>query len=86
MKLREQGVALLVVLLILSLMVTIAAVIAERNGRTFFAYSSAVGSAAGKVGWLYGRDDSKTNLTEEQAGVAPENASGTKLGAVRTTV
>ncbi|EOQ3103092.1 type II secretion system minor pseudopilin GspK, partial [Escherichia coli] len=35
MKLREQGVALLVVLLILSLMVTIAAVIAERNGRTF---------------------------------------------------
>ncbi|EOQ7153128.1 hypothetical protein LJJ16_RS26435, partial [Escherichia coli] len=30
MKLREQGVALLVVLLILSLMVTIAAVIAER--------------------------------------------------------
>ncbi len=35
MKLREQGVALLVVLLILSLMVTIAAVIAERTGRTF---------------------------------------------------
>ncbi|EMH6548198.1 general secretion pathway protein GspK, partial [Escherichia coli] len=35
MKSREQGVALLVVLLILSLMVTIAAVIAERNGRTF---------------------------------------------------
>lgn len=32
---REQGVALLVVLLILSLMVTTAAAIAERNGRTF---------------------------------------------------
>ncbi len=36
MKSREQGVALLVVLLILSLMVTIAAAIAERNGRTFW--------------------------------------------------
>ncbi len=36
MKSREQGVALLVVLLILSLMVTIAAVIAERNGRIFW--------------------------------------------------
>ena len=36
MKSREQGVALLVVLLILSLIVTIAAAIAERNGRTFW--------------------------------------------------
>ncbi|MHA7845998.1 type II secretion system minor pseudopilin GspK [Serratia sp. D1N4] len=35
MRARQQGVALLVVLLILALMVTIAATIAERNGRTY---------------------------------------------------
>ncbi len=34
MRARQKGVALLVVLLILALMVTIAATIAERNGRT----------------------------------------------------
>ncbi|VTR57796.1 Type II secretory pathway, component PulK [Serratia fonticola] len=35
MRARQKGVALLVVLLILALMVTIAATIAERNGRTY---------------------------------------------------
>ncbi|WON76409.1 type II secretion system minor pseudopilin GspK [Serratia sp. UGAL515B_01] len=35
MKSRQKGVALLVVLLILALMVTVAATIAERNGRTY---------------------------------------------------
>lgn len=35
MNTRQQGVALLVVLLILVLMVTVAAVITERNGRTY---------------------------------------------------
>lgn len=77
MRTRQRGVALLVVLLILALMVTISATIAERSGRAYLRtvgqlerqqarwYALAAESLAGKVLRLDGRDSpNKTHLAQ----------------------
>ncbi|AHG18853.1 pullulanase [Chania multitudinisentens RB-25] len=80
MRARQKGVALLVILLILALMVTIAATIAERNGRTYLRtaaqldhqqakwYGRAAEALAGKMlqrDWLDSPD--KTHLAQNWA-------------------